>query len=81
MSPKTGIKMEVYTNQPASVVYTPVKLPDLSYKNGVSYSKFSAICFETQNFPDARNNKIFPTSILKPGEEYINETVFKFSVI
>ncbi|WP_299523495.1 aldose epimerase family protein [uncultured Lutibacter sp.] len=81
MSPKKGIQMEVYTNQPAGVVYTPVKLPDLTYKNGVSYSKFSAICFETQNFPDAPNNKIFPTSILKPGEEYINETTFQFSVI
>lgn len=81
MSPTTGIQMEVYTNQPASVVYTPVKLPDLTYKNGVSYSNFSAICFETQNFPDAPNNKNFPNSILKPEEEYINETVFKFSFI
>jgi aldose 1-epimerase len=81
MSPKTGIQMEVYTNQPASLVYTPVKLPDLTYKNEVSYSKFSAICFETQNFPDAPNNNNFPSSILKPGEEYINETVLKFSVI
>jgi aldose 1-epimerase len=81
MSPKTGIQMEVYTNQPAIVVYSPVQLPDLTYKNGKSYSKFSAICFETQNFPDAPNNKIFPTSILKPGEEYNNETIFQFSVI
>lgn len=81
ISPKTGIQMGVYTNQPAIVVYTPVKLPDLAYKNEVSYSKFSAICFETQNFPDAPNNKIFPSSILKPWEEYINETIFQFSVI
>ena len=78
---KTGIQMEVYTNQPAIVVYTPLRLPDLTYKNGVGYSKFSAICFETQNFPDAPNNKTFPSSILKPGEEYINETIFQFSVI
>ncbi len=80
-SNKTGIQMEVFTNQPASVVYTPVQLPDLPYKKGISYSKFSAICFETQNFPDAPNNKIFPSSILKPEEEYMNETVLKFSVI
>jgi len=80
-SPLTGIQMEVYTNQPASVIYTPVQLPNLPYKNGVTYSKFSAICFETQNFPDAPNNKNFPSSILKPGEEYINESVFKFSLV
>lgn len=79
-APKTGIKMEVYTNQPASVIYTPVQLPDLPYKNGITYSKFSAICFETQNFPDAPNNDNFPSSILKPGMEYVNESAFKFSV-
>ncbi|WP_299526993.1 aldose epimerase family protein [uncultured Lutibacter sp.] len=81
VSPKTGIQMEVYTNQPASVVYTPVQLPTLAYKNGVNFSNFSAICFETQNFPDAPNNNNFPSSILKPGDEYLNETIFKFSVI
>jgi len=80
-SPNTGIQMKVYTNQPAIVVYTPTQLPNLHYKNEVSFSKFSAICFETQNFPDAPNNNNFPSSILKPGEEYMNETVFKFSVI
>lgn len=80
-SEKTGIKMQVFTNQPASVVYTPVQLPNLPYKNGVSYSKFSAICFETQNFPDAPNHVNFPNSILKPGEEYSNKSVFKFSLL
>jgi len=80
-SEKTGIKMKVYTNQPASVVYTPVEFEELPFKNDVSFSKFSAICFETQNFPDAPNNSNFPSSILNPGEEYINESVFKFSII
>lgn len=80
-SPITGIQMKVYTNQPAIVVYTPAQLPNLPYKNGVSFSKFSAICFETQNFPDAPNNNNFPSAILNPGQEYINETVFKFSSI
>lgn len=79
-SPKTGIKMKVHTNQPASVIYTPVQLDDLPYLNGASYSKFSAICFETQNFPDAPNNAHFPSSILNPEEEYINESVFEFSI-
>ena len=80
-SPETGIAMKVYTNQPASVIYTPIQLPELPYKNGVNYSKFSAICFETQNFPDAPNNKNFPSSILEPEEIYLNETMFEFSLI
>lgn len=79
-APKTGIKMEVYTNQPASVIYTPVQLPDLPYKNDIKYSNFSAICFETQNFTDAPNNENFPSSILKPGETYVNLSVYKFTI-
>jgi aldose 1-epimerase len=80
-SPETGIAMKVYTNQQASVIYTPVQLPELPYKNGVTYTKFSAICFETQNFPDAPNNENFPSSILKPGDIYLNESIFEFSLI
>jgi len=66
-SKKSGIGMEVYTNQPGIVVYTPLKFP--------------AICFETQNFPDAPNQKNFPNSILRPGENYLNESKFKFDLI
>jgi len=81
ISEKSGIKMDVFTNQPVSVVYTPVEFDVLPFKNKASFSKFSAICFETQNFPDAPNNENFPSSILNPGEEYINEAVFRFSLI
>lgn len=80
-APKTGIKMKVHTNQPASVIYTPTQLDTtLPYLNGVNYTKFSAICFETQNFPDAPNNNHFPSSILNPEETYVNEAVFEFSI-
>ena len=80
-APKTGIQMKVYSNQPASVIYTPEQLEGLPFKKGVSYSKFSAICFETQNFPDAPNNANFPSSILEPNQEYINESVWVFSIV
>lgn len=66
-SKKSGIEMEVTTNQPGVVVYTPLKFP--------------AICFETQNFPDAPNHEHFPSSILRPGEKYSNESKFKFDLI
>lgn len=81
VSGKSGIKMEVFSNQPACVVYTPVELGDLPFKNDAKFSKFSSICFETQNYPDAPNNENFPTSILHPGEEYLNESTFKFSIV
>ena len=80
-APKTGIQMKVYTNQPVCVVYTPVLLDGLPFKNGVEYLKFSAICFETQNYPDAPNNSHFPSSILNPNEIYSNKSVFEFSIV
>ncbi|MCK5442337.1 MAG: galactose mutarotase [Maribacter sp.] len=66
-SKKTGISMEVSTNQPGLVVYTP--------------ANFSAICFETQNFPDAPNNTHFPSSVLRPKETYSNASIFKFDLV
>lgn len=65
-SPKSGISMEVITNQPALVVYTP--------------EKFGAICFETQNCPDAPNHQNFPSAILNPGEVYKNTSEFNFGI-
>ena len=62
----SGITMEVGTNQPAMVVYTPANL--------------SAICLEPQNFPDAPNFSHFPSSVLKPGEAYENRTHFTFDI-
>ncbi len=75
----SGIYMKIFTNQPAMVVYTPPQFPDLNFAQGASYDNYPAICFETQNFPDAPNKPHFPSSILLPGRRYVNETVFDFS--
>lgn len=66
-SKRSGIQLSVRTNQPAIVVYTPQDLP--------------AICFETQNYPDAPNQPAFPSSLLLPGETYINESFFTFDLV
>ena len=65
-SERSGISMQVITNQPAVVVYTP--------------PGFAGICFETQNYPDAPNQSNFPSSVLRPGETYLNESEFIFGV-
>lgn len=79
-SAKTGIEMKVFTNQPVMVIYTPPQLPDLPYKDNVSFNKYSAICFEAEGYPDAVNQPSFPSALLKPEDTYSNETVFKFSI-
>ena len=66
-SEKSGVSMKVRTNQPGIVIYTPLQ--------------FAAICFETQNFPDAPNHENFPNSILSPGETYHNESEFEFGFV
>ncbi|MBT8321678.1 MAG: galactose mutarotase [Eudoraea sp.] len=66
-SPKSGIRMQVTTNQPAVVVFTP--------------PWFAGICFETQNYPDAPNIPSFPSCLLKAGESYLNQSVFTFDLV
>ena len=66
-SPISGIRMRVTTNQPAVVVFTP--------------PWFAGICFETQNYPDAPNIPSFPSSLLKGGETYLNQSVFTFDLV
>ena len=63
-SPVSGLRLKVFTNQPAVVVYTPKDFP--------------SICLETQNYPDAPRHDHFPSSLLLPGETYLNESRFVF---
>lgn len=65
-SEKSGIYMEVTTDQPGVVIYTP--------------ENENTICFETQNYPDAPNHDNFPSSVLEPGEVYCNSSSFIFGV-
>ena len=81
-APTSGIKMEVYTNQPCVGVYTANMLDpdDVPFKGGVKQVSRSSVCFETQKMPDACNNPHFTDTTLNPGEVYDYTTVFKFSV-
>lgn len=78
-SAESGINMNIFSNQPAMVVYTPEKFPDLPFSNNNQFGTFPAICFEPQNFPDAPNKNHFPNSILRVGENYLNEMIFAFT--
>jgi len=79
-SDKSGISMEVMTDLPGMQVYSANFLENKKGKSGVIYGKRSGICFETQYFPNACNEKSFKSSIIGAGEEYRSTTVFKFNV-
>lgn len=76
----SGIKMDVYTTEPAVHFYSGNFLKNIKGKNGVVYNQRSGFCLETQHFPDAPNHPHFPSTILKAGEEFYSQTIFKFSV-
>ncbi len=78
--PATGRVMEVLTTEPGIQFYTGNFLDGtLTGKSGVVYQKRSALCLETQHFPDSPNHPQFPSTVLKPGETYRSTTVYKFS--
>ncbi len=81
-SPVSGIKMEVYTTEPGLQFYTGNFLDGkVVGKKGVAYPRRSAICMETQHFPDSPNKPDFPSVTLLPGETYHSMCVYKFTTV
>jgi aldose 1-epimerase len=79
--PNNGRLMEVLTTQPGMQLYTANWFDgSITGKGGKAYPKHSAFCTETQHFPNAMNIPCFPNVILRPGEKYTSETVWRFSV-
>ncbi len=78
--PTTGRVMEVHTTEPGVQFYCGNFLDGrLVGKAGKKYVKRGGFCLETQHYPDSPNRENFPSSILRPDEEYKTSTVFKFS--
>lgn len=79
--PNTGIVMEMFTDQPGIQFYAGNFL-DGSFvgKKGVKHPRRSALCFESQHYPDSPNQPSFPTTLLRPGETYKTTTIYKFGV-
>lgn len=78
---KTGITLEVYTNEPGIQVYTGNFLDgSLTGKKGIVYNQRASVCLETQKYPDTPNKLNWPTALLKPGEKYNSRCIYKFSV-
>lgn len=79
--PKTGISIEMYTNEPGVQVYTGNFLNgQVVGKKGIAYPQRSAVCLETQHFPDSPNKPQFPSVVLEPGQTYQSECLYKFTV-
>ncbi|MGF7141148.1 aldose epimerase family protein [Roseimarinus sediminis] len=81
-SPVSGIKMEVLTDEPGVQLYTGNYMNGTEIgKSGKAYLQRSALCLETQHYPDSPNQPQFPSVVLAPGETYRQTTVHRFGTV
>ena len=82
VDPSSGRTMDVATTEPGVQLYTGNNLDGSAVgKGGHVYGRRSALCLETQHFPDSPNHENFPSTILRPGAEFRSTTVFTFGVM
>ena len=77
---ESGIGMEVSSDCPCVQFYAGDFVKDEKGKNGHVYHERHGFCLETQVEPNAVNVEDFHSPILRPGEEYSSETVYRFFV-
>ena len=83
-SPKTGILMEMFTNEPGVQVYSGNfqgigNQLNIQHKHG-PYPQHVSVCLESQKYPDSPNKKDWVQPTLKPGEKYYSRAAYKFSI-
>lgn len=78
--PLSGRYLELWTDQPGVHLYTGNFLSHSPVGEG-AYSDWAGLCLETQHFPDSPNHSHFPTTVLRPGEVYLQRTIIKCGVI
>ena len=88
------VKGEAGTLRPAARLHDPesgrvmalaTTAPGLQFYSGNALHepvarRRQALCLEPQHFPDAPNIAGFPSTLLRPGETYVSETRFRFSI-
>jgi aldose 1-epimerase len=82
VEPTSGRTLEVATTEPGLQFYTGNFLDGtITGKQGRVYQRRFGLCLETQHFPDSPNQPTFPSTTLRPGEDYRSRTVFTFGTI
>lgn len=78
--PESGRTMEVYTTEPGIQFYSGNFLDGTHSREDWTFNAHTALCLETQHFPNSPTQPNFPSTILKPDETYQSTTVMKFGV-
>lgn len=81
VEPNSGRVLEILTTEPGIQFYTGNFLDgSVKGKGGKTYPKRSGFCLETQHFPDSPNQPSFPSTVLRPGQEFRSTTIYRFAV-
>jgi aldose 1-epimerase len=79
--PSSGRRLDVQTTEPGLQFYSGNRLDGrVRGKSGRAYPARAGLSLETQHFPDSPNRPEFPSTILRPGQEFHSTTVFTFGV-
>ncbi|MEV5203615.1 aldose epimerase family protein [Streptomyces sp. NPDC053720] len=70
----SGRVLSVTTTEPGLQLYTA------DHFDGRPFGPCAGIALETQHFPDSPNRPAFPSTVLRPGEEFVSTTVYGFGV-
>lgn len=71
-APGSGLRLEVMTSLPCLQVYTGNQLVG-------PFSRHQGICLEAQHCPNAPNIPGFSSAVLRPGDEYRERVIYRFS--
>jgi aldose 1-epimerase len=78
--PRSGRAIDCFTTEPGLQIYTGNGLNgSVVGSSGTTYRQTEAFTLETQHFPDSPNKPNFPTTELKPGQEFHSTTLFRFA--
>jgi aldose 1-epimerase len=78
--PFGGRRLDVFTTEPGVQFYSGNFLDaTVVGTGGRIYRQSAGFAFETQHFPDAPNQPSFPTTVLRPGQFFQSQTIFRFT--
>ena len=79
--PASGRTLTVLTTQPGVQFYSGNFLTGtLVGTSGHAYRQSDGFALETQHFPDSPNHDNFPSTVLRPGQTYQQQTVYQLGI-
>ncbi|WP_378943164.1 aldose epimerase family protein [Paracoccus sp. R86501] len=76
---ENGLALQVHSDAPGLQVYDGAHFTGLTGLEGRTYGPRAGLALETQAWPDAMGRAGYPNVILRPGQTYCHNTVYRFA--